>query len=502
MGSLQMKMGSPIKVGRVALATLLLGGAWGCVDGDATYVEQPLWSDAPYEVGGFLGYVEGQPGQTVCGQCHAGKQARWEETLHANAWEGLQASGHATASCEGCHSVGALGNSVSDPNVGWTGSNDPQFHDVQCESCHGPGLAHVSNPAKKPLASFEASIDAQNGCGECHNGSHHPFVEQWSQSAHGAGPNVADAGSRSECAPCHEGQAALQETFGVDAEYLEKGDGQLRSITCVVCHAPHGSAFEGQLRASIDVPDKTNLCMVCHTRRGEPWSSDGPHAAQGLLILSEDVGYLPESFTREIGDIPNPHGPRNNDQLCARCHVASLTVTDASGEFLLESVGHTFEALSCLDDDGLPVFEGDCGLDERTFATCASSGCHGSQGLARSAYTRNRDRLNTLLDQLWEDTDGDHVMEATDGGLLPGVIAQGNGADLDPDSDTITPAKGALWNAMLAWTDDRTHWSDGEVGGVHFSSHPNSGNGVHNPHLLEELLQASIGDVRKAYGLQ
>jgi len=93
-------------------------------------------------------------------------------------------------------------------------------------------------------------------------------------------------------------------------------------------------------------------------------------------------------------------------------------------------------------------------------------------------------------------------MEAADGGLLPQVIALGFESDLDPEDDTMTPAKGALWNAMLAWTDDRTQWSDGEVAGAHFSSHPNSGNGVHNPHLLEALLLASIGHVRNVYGAQ
>ncbi|MBT8398568.1 MAG: cytochrome c3 family protein, partial [Gemmatimonadetes bacterium] len=430
-------------------------------------------------------------------------QAEWIGTAHADAWAGLQSSGHAASYCEGCHTVGALGNAVTNPNVGWAVTNDPRFHDVQCESCHGPGISHVSAPAaERPLASFEAGTNVQNGCGECHNGTHHPFVEQWAQSAHGAGPNTAYAGSRGSCARCHEGQAALEQTFGVDAEYLEKGDGEIRTITCVVCHDPHGSPFDGQLRASINVPDRTNLCMTCHTRRGEPWSSHGPHAAQGLLVLSEDVGYIPEGFDRAIADIPNPHGPRNNNQLCARCHVASLTITDASGDFLLESVGHTFEAVSCLDADGLPVFEGSCDVEDRTFATCTGSGCHGSETFARNAYVRNRNRINTLLDELWEDSNRNHVMEATDGGLLPQVIAQGRGGDLDPGNSTMTPAKGALWNGMLAWTGDRTHWSDGEVGGVHFSSHPNSGNGVHNPHLLKALLLASIGEVRSAYGLQ
>jgi hypothetical protein len=219
------------------------------------------------------------------------------------------------------------------------------------------------------------------------------------------------------------------------------------------------------------------------------------------LILGQDVGYLPPGTTLEALQLLNPHGPRNNDRLCAECHVSGLTVTDASGNFLLESVGHTFEAISCLDDNGLPVAEERCDLEDRTFATCAGVGCHGSEGSARSAYTRVRDRLNVLLDELWADTDRDRKLEATDGGLLPQVVAKGFASDLDPDSSTMTPAKGAMWNAMLAWTDDRTHWSDGRIGEAHFSSHPNSGNGVHNPHFLENLLLVSIGHVREAYSL-
>lgn len=498
-----MEKGCRRSVTRVVLAAGLLGGAWGCVDGDAVYVEQPPWDEAPEEAVGFLGYAEGRQGQTLCGQCHGDFQELWETTAHADAWQGLQASGHAASYCEGCHTVGRLGNQVTQTNVGWDATRDPRYHDVQCESCHGPGVTHVAAPsAEQPLASFQAAPNATNGCGQCHNGAHHPFVEQWSQSAHGAGPHVAYAGGRSSCAPCHEGQAALEQTFGEDARYLEKGDGQLRSITCVVCHDPHESAFEGQLRASIEVPNRSNLCMRCHTRRGTPWSSHGPHAAQGLLILGEDVGYIPEGFDGSVSDIPNPHGPRNNDRLCASCHVQTFTATDPDGGFLFQSVGHTFEAISCLDDQGLPEFEGNCEVEDRTFDACTGSGCHGSPSLARTAYVRVRDRINVLLDELWEDSNRNHILEETDGGLLPQVLAAGFRSDLNPGTSDMTPAKGAMWNAMLAWTDDRPHWSEGTVVGEGFSSHPNSGNGVHNPHLLEKLLLASIGEVRRTYGLQ
>jgi predicted CXXCH cytochrome family protein len=286
----------------------------------------------------------------------------------------------------------------------------------------------------------------------------------------------------------------------VEAEYLETGDGELRTITCVVCHAAHGSPYGGQLRASIETPDRDHLCVRCHARTGTPWSARGPHAAQGLLLLDEDVGYRPPGFSFPDAAIRNNHGPDNNPSLCTTCHVVSRTVTDPDGGFLLESVGHTFQAATCVDQNGIPTVKEDCPPAERSFAGCVGSGCHGGEWSARSAYVKIRGRLNTLLDELWEDVDGDRILESSDGGVLPQVIALGFGADLDPDDPTLTPAKGAMWNAMLAWTDDRPQWSDGEVGGASFSSHPNSGNGVHNPHLLEALLLASIGHVRDTYG--
>ncbi len=500
-----MKMGCRNRPSRLAMAALLLGGLLGCVDGEVVYVEQPPWTQAPAEAMGFAGYDDSGTKLTTCGNCHEGVQAEWQETPHSGAWETLQGSGHAADYCEACHTVSHLGNATSDPSVGFGTAREDRYVDVQCESCHGPGLlTHVANPAgDRPLASFEAAVDAENGCGECHEGSHHPFVEQWAESAHGAGPHTEYASGISDsCKQCHEGQQALEVTFGVTADYLEKGDGELRTITCVVCHDPHGSEHGGQLRASIEVPTTENLCMRCHTNNGTPWSSHGPHAAQGLLILGEDMGYLPPGFTPPDPRTTNFHGPPNNPRLCASCHVSRLTVTDAGGDFLLESVGHTFEAVSCLDSEGLPVFEGECSLEDRTFAACAQSGCHGSESMARDRYSKVWNRLNVLLDDLWADTDEDHVLEATDDGLLPQVIALGFGSDLDPDDPTVTPAKGAMWNAMLAWTDDRTHWSDGEVDGAHFSAHPNSGNGVHNPALLEALLLASIGHVRASYGVQ
>src|SRR3970282_2532145 len=97
-------------------------------------------------------------------------------------------------------------------------------------------------------------------------------------------------------------------------------------------------------------------------------------------------------------------------------------VTDeATGDFLLRSVGHTFEAIQCLDAQGLPT-AGPCGLAERQFAGCAVSGCHTSEDGARGAFIAGKASMNFYVDLLWTDTDADGVMERTDGGGLPKVV--------------------------------------------------------------------------------
>ena len=53
----------------------------------------------------------------------------------------------------------------------------------------------------------------------------------------------------------------------------------------------------------------------------------------------------------------------------------------------------------------------------------------------------------------------------------------------------------------LAATEDKAYFLGGTVYGRTFATHMASGNGVHNPFLLQALLSASIDAVRSEYGL-
>jgi predicted CXXCH cytochrome family protein len=503
----------------VATALLALGA---CTNDKIVFRDRPPFNQPPDSANGFLGYFDVATKTTTCGNCHVENQGKWKATKHANAWADLQASGHAASYCNNCHTVSANGNHAVAP-AGYTKVADSAYHDVQCENCHGPGLTHVENPilATVPLASANVDTGLTYTCAACHTGVHEPFVDQWKQSAHGSGPGYAVAAGNPSCAPCHEGKAAMETKFGVTGKFLERDSaGTLLRITCVVCHDPHGSPYTAQLRADITTPTTDNLCVTCHSRSGTPpWSvasgatgtSRGAHGAQGLLVLGVNVGWIPPNFAYDTNQIVSSHGTAANPNLCATCHVARTTVTDkATGAFAFQSVGHLFNAVPCLDSLGIPSANTNCAAAQKDFSACTNSSCHiGGQGVARSAFLTFQGRLDNLLDQIWLDANANGVIDSTDGGLIPKLVARAlrpgataaDTAAINFSTNVTTVAKGTLFNAALAATDDRKNFLSGKLLGRTFATHMASGNGVHNPFLLEALLTSSIAAMQQTYGL-
>jgi hypothetical protein len=211
-----------------------------------------------------------------------------------------------------------------------------------------------------------------------------------------------------------------------------------------------------------------NLCVKCHHKRAEPETESatirGPHSPEGPQLLGEGAGRFPPDFQPEIDKILCTHGSSGNPKLCATCHVAGFTINDAqSGEFVVRSVGHSFKAIPCVDANGAPTNAESCTLAERTFASCATAGCHGSQDAARSAKTTADARITQLVNQL------DAML------ALPEVAP-----DNVQNDGRFTVADGAWFNSQLAKM---------------------TGSTVHNPFLIEQLLIATINQLRTTYNL-
>ena len=155
------------------------------------------------------------------------------------------------------------------------------------------------------------------------------------------------------------------------------------------------------------------------------------------------------------------HGTEANPRLCATCHVNRMTVTDlATGDFVFQASGHLFQAAPCLDASGIPTRETDCNTSERSFSACSISGCHASPDQASAAFIAATTRIDGLV--------------ATLNGLLGSVPS----SEFDATDNVLSVAEGAKFNADLAGL---------------------RGSAIHNPFLLEALLNASIQEVMSKY---
>jgi predicted CXXCH cytochrome family protein len=479
----------------ILVAVLALAG---CTD--TVFRDREPFNPPPDQNAGFLGYFTTSNRQTACGNCHAGIQGRWAETAHARAYEDLTANAGAQAFCFGCHTVNEKGNAagLTGQPAGWSVVEDTAYHDVQCESCHGPGFEHAQAPDETNAPLARAGIkDTAASCAACHSGVHHPFVEQWAQSAHADSIENATGGNRAECQPCHNGRSFIIAARGGQTRFVEEGGALYQfPITCATCHDPHSSTNEGQLRFPIDDPSPdNNLCMKCHNRATEPTASftrnaRGPHAPQGPVLLGQNAGWIPPGFIYDTNRVFTTHASLANPRLCAGCHVKSFEVTDqATGNFVFQSVGHLFRPTPCVDAQGIPVADNSCAYTStaRNWSSCTAAGCHGSVDVAVQLFNTERAEVQQLVDVLWDDVNGNQVLDPspTDAGYLP-LIFQSTPTEFVGTDNTLTTAEGVLFNVLLLAETVNVGHNDGSKG-------------IHNPFFYEALLSASIDAMQAAY---
>ncbi len=219
------------------------------------------------------------------------------------------------AKCASCHEVQARGYRGS-PHA-W--GDDPRSPAAAkaCETCHGPGEAHVRNVgAKGTLRNFLKlpPREASAFCMTCHDREEHA---QWQGSAHDA-RNVTCVSCHSihtpasetgqlkratiteTCATCHREKAArLQRTA-----HMPVREGKLE---CTVCHNQHGSTNVRLLRTGNTINE---FCGSCHAEKRGPFIWEHAPARESCVTCHD------------------PHGTSNDrmlvvkaPMLCQRCHV-------------------------------------------------------------------------------------------------------------------------------------------------------------------------------------
>ena len=466
----------------------------GCSGEKIAYRDREPFNTPPAAAAGFLGYYDAATKQTTCGNCHADFQGSWKATKHASAYTTVNASAVKAPECYGCHTVTGKGNRATGTTAGHDAVKAAVYYDVQCESCHGPGLQHVEGVGRgslvRPLA--KVSMAGTGNCGDCHSGTHQPFVEEWRASGHANVSASRASNVASGCAGCHDGRKVLAR-WGVEANYVEKDSATAyQATTCAVCHAPHGSGNPKQLRFSVTSADpEQNLCMQCHMRRNEPTTTQSaPHAPQGAVLLGF-AGYRPPGFAYDTARIFGSHATTQNPKLCAGCHVSRFTVTDKlTGAFSFQATGHLMRAIPCLDATGKPTADKTCAYTAtaRSWQSCSASGCHANAAVAATAFSTVRSRMKFLADQLWANRNNDGSLQGTptDGGLLATLKAT-RPTEWSTTDIVVTPAEGAEFNARLC--------------GEYNQATADNSKGIHNPFLCEALLISTINYIRAYYGL-
>ncbi len=306
----------------------------------------------------YLGTENGNPS---CSSCHTQGNANispiydtWKYTAHATAQDSMANNPGFGYSCLQCHNTGwnpSTDNYGADEYVkldtskgknGYSITDQARWDKVKnvgCESCHGP-LGTKEGYLSEDHWDFQNANKLNYSaavCGQCHQGEHHPYYEEWSLSKHAQTTSgaLAITTQNKSCTKCHVAQNFIlyaQNPAAYRDTILVTGD-DIQPLTCVACHDPHEKKYTAQLR--FPITGTKVICDECHTGGIDSVNinSTPHHTTSEALSGSKLFGYQYPGQTY----LNSGHTYAATER-CIDCHV------NASPDNLGKpSTGHTFE---------------------------------------------------------------------------------------------------------------------------------------------------------------
>jgi DmsE family decaheme c-type cytochrome len=223
--------------------------------------------------------------------------------------------------CKGCHEEAF--NKFAKTRMGrlfLLQARSPQEANA-CETCHGPGKAHVDaggGKGKGGLITFakydKTPVEKRNAvCMSCHTKGARLF---WQGSAHES-RDVA-------CTNCHKVMEDISPKFQLAKENMIETCGQCHlqkkaqtmsrythmplregKMTCSSCHNPHGTVTPSLLKE----PSVNETCFNCHTEKRGPFLWTHPPVQESCFNCHEPHGSNHENMLKVA-----------KERVCQRCH--------------------------------------------------------------------------------------------------------------------------------------------------------------------------------------